>query len=228
MTTLRELVKDRRLYSVDANRSVLEAARYMMEHNVGAVPVLRDGDLAGILSERDIMNRVVAIGRTPGTTSVSEVMTPNPRCVAPTESIQSAARIMRDEDTGAVPVVENGKVLGMVTDRDIVIRAVADGGKMAAISSGMASIGDNGGGWVPYRTSKAALNMAWSCLALEAQARGIACVLLSPGWVKTRMGGAGAEITSEQSVSDMRALVERLSIEDTGKFLRRDGSERPW
>jgi NAD(P)-dependent dehydrogenase (short-subunit alcohol dehydrogenase family) len=105
---------------------------------------------------------------------------------------------------------------------------IAEGGKMIAISSGMASIGDNSGGWVPYRTSKAALNMAWSCLALEAQARGIACVLLSPGWVKTRMGGAGAEITTEQSVSDMRALIERLSMSDTGKFLRRNGSELPW
>ena len=62
--------------------------------------------------------------------NIREIMTPNPRCVAPNESIQSAARIMRDEDTGAVPVVENGKVLGMVTDRDIVIRAVADGAQM--------------------------------------------------------------------------------------------------
>ena len=59
--------------------------------------------------------------------NIREVMTPNPRCVTPNETIQVAARIMRDEDTGAVPVVENGKVLGMVTDRDIVIRAVADG-----------------------------------------------------------------------------------------------------
>jgi NAD(P)-dependent dehydrogenase (short-subunit alcohol dehydrogenase family) len=106
--------------------------------------------------------------------------------------------------------------------------SMADGGKMLAISSGMGSIGDNGGGWVPYRTSKAALNMAWSCLALEARSRGIACVLLSPGWVKTRMGGAGAEITSEESVSAMRALIERLTIDDTGKFMRRNGSELPW
>jgi len=78
-------------------------------------------------------------------------------------------------------------------------------GKAIAISSGMGSIGDNGGGWVPYRTSKAALNMAWSSLAMEAKPRGVTCVLLSPGWVKTRMGGAGAEITSEESVGDMRA-----------------------
>jgi NAD(P)-dependent dehydrogenase (short-subunit alcohol dehydrogenase family) len=105
---------------------------------------------------------------------------------------------------------------------------MARGGKMVAISSGMASIGENGGGWVPYRTSKAALNMAWSCLALEAKSRGIACVALSPGWVKTRMGGSGAEITPEQSVSDMRALIERLTIGDTGHFLRRNGSELPW
>ena len=102
------------------------------------------------------------------------------------------------------------------------------GGKAIAISSGMGSIGDNGGGWVPYRTSKAALNMAWSCLAMEAKPRGVTAVVLSPGWVKTRMGGSGAQITAQQSVSDMRALIDRLTIDDTGKFLRRNGSELPW
>ena len=105
---------------------------------------------------------------------------------------------------------------------------MADGGKMIAISSGMGSIDENSGGWVPYRTSKAALNMAWSCLALEARGRAVSCVLLSPGWVKTRMGGAGAEITSEESVSAMRALIEHLTIDDSGRFLRRDGSPLPW
>ena len=106
--------------------------------------------------------------------------------------------------------------------------SIAKGGKMIAISSGMASIGDNGGGWVPYRTSKAALNMAWSSLAIEARSRGLTVVVLSPGWVKTRMGGGGADITPEESVTDMRALIDRLSIDDSGKFLRRDGSELPW
>src|SRR5690349_3213536 len=105
---------------------------------------------------------------------------------------------------------------------------MATGGKMIAISSGMGSIGDNGGGWVPYRTSKAALNMAWSSLALEAKSRGVACVALSPGWVKTDMGGAGAEITPQESVHDIRALIERLTIDDSGKFLRRNGSELAW
>jgi NAD(P)-dependent dehydrogenase (short-subunit alcohol dehydrogenase family) len=105
---------------------------------------------------------------------------------------------------------------------------MSKGGKVIAISSGMGSIGDNGGGWVPYRTSKAALNMAWNCLALEAKPSGVTAVVLSPGWVKTRMGGRGAEITPEQSVGDMRALIDRLTIEDTGRFLRRNGSELPW
>lgn len=105
---------------------------------------------------------------------------------------------------------------------------LVDGGKMIAISSGLGSIGDIGGGWIPYRTSKAALNMAWRCLALEAKPRGVTAVALSPGWVKTRMGGAGAEITPEQSVGDMRRLIERLTIADSGRFLRRDGSEIPW
>lgn len=59
---------------------------------------------------------------------VSDVMTPNPRTVQLSDTLQAAATIMRDEDTGAVPVVEDGShVVGMITDRDIVIRAIADG-----------------------------------------------------------------------------------------------------
>ena len=59
--------------------------------------------------------------------NVREVMTTNPRCVSPNDTIQIAARIMKEEDTGVVPIVENGRPVGVITDRDIVIRAVADG-----------------------------------------------------------------------------------------------------
>lgn len=58
---------------------------------------------------------------------IRDVMTPNPRCVSPDDSIQSAAQIMRDEDTGVVPVCDNGRAVGIVTDRDIVVRAIAEG-----------------------------------------------------------------------------------------------------
>ena len=105
---------------------------------------------------------------------------------------------------------------------------MATNGKMIAISSGMGSIGENDGGWIPYRTSKAALNMAWSSLALDARTRGVTCVLFDPGWVKTRMGGSGAQITAEESVSALRASIDRLTIADSGRFLRRNGSQIPW
>ena len=59
--------------------------------------------------------------------NIRDVMTTNPRTVSPNEPIQNAARIMRDEDTGAVPVVDNGRTVGILTDRDIVVRAVAEG-----------------------------------------------------------------------------------------------------
>jgi CBS domain-containing protein len=61
---------------------------------------------------------------------IRDVMTPNPTTMAPDDSIQNAARIMRDQDTGVVPVVDNGRPIGMITDRDIVVRAVADGSQL--------------------------------------------------------------------------------------------------
>jgi CBS domain-containing protein len=63
--------------------------------------------------------------------NIREVMTPNPRSVSPNDSIQNAACIMRDEDAGAVPVVDNGRAIGIVTDRDIVVRVVAQGGQLS-------------------------------------------------------------------------------------------------
>jgi len=65
--------------------------------------------------------------------NVRDVMTSNPRTVSPGDSIQVAARIMKEEDCGVVPVVENGKAVGIITDRDIVIRAVASGGGDRAV-----------------------------------------------------------------------------------------------
>ena len=126
MTTLRELVKDRRVYSVDVTRTVLEAARYMMEHNVGAVPVLRSGALVGILSERDIMNRVVAVGRTPGTTAVSEVMTANPRAVDADESIEECLFIMREFGFRHLPIVDGNQLRGLVSLRDVLMHQAAE------------------------------------------------------------------------------------------------------
>lgn len=126
MATLRELVKDRKVYSIDAARTVLDAARFMMEHNVGALPVLRNGDLVGILSERDIMNRVVAVGRTPGTTAVSEVMTANPRAVPADETIEECLFIMREFGFRHLPIVDGKDLKGLVSLRDVLMHRAAE------------------------------------------------------------------------------------------------------
>jgi NAD(P)-dependent dehydrogenase (short-subunit alcohol dehydrogenase family) len=112
--------------------------------------------------------------------------------------------------------------------RGLLPKVAASGGKLIAVTSGMGSLSDTSGGWIPYRTSKAALNMGWRSLSLEARAEKVVMAMISPGWVKTRMGGAGAELTPEESVTAMRGLIEKLTVDDSGKFLRRDGSEIPW
>jgi NAD(P)-dependent dehydrogenase (short-subunit alcohol dehydrogenase family) len=100
---------------------------------------------------------------------------------------------------------------------------------IVTITSGMGSLTDNtSGGSIAYRSSKAAVNMAMRSVAAELAPRGIICVVVNPGWVRTRMGGAGAPLPVEDSAAAMRALFERLRPRDGGKFFNYDGSEHPW
>jgi CBS domain-containing protein len=126
MPLIYDLVKDRRVYSVDADSSVLEAARFMMEHNIGALPVLRNGELVGIFSERDIMNRVVAIGRSPGTTKVAEVMTSNPKAVSVDETVENSLFIMREHGFRHLPITDGKQLKGLVSLRDLLLRYVKE------------------------------------------------------------------------------------------------------
>jgi CBS domain-containing protein len=125
MAPIYDLVKDRRVYSIDAERTVLEAARFMMEHHIGALPVLRNGELVGIFSERDVMNRVVAVGRMPGTTKVSEVMTANPKAVSVDETIENCLFLMREFGFRHLPITDGKELKGLVSSRDILLRYVA-------------------------------------------------------------------------------------------------------
>jgi len=125
MALIYDLVKDRRVYSIEADSTVLEGARFMMEHNIGALPVLRNGQLAGIFSERDIMNRVVAVGRMPGTTKISEVMTANPKAVNVQETIENCMFLMREFGFRHIPIVDGKELKGLVSLRDILLRYVA-------------------------------------------------------------------------------------------------------
>ena len=101
------------------------------------------------------------------------------------------------------------------------------GGKLIAISTRMASLADNSsGGFLAYRSSKSALNMAWKTLALANP--DLVCVPLHPGWVKTRMGGANAPVTPEQSISGMRQVIDGLSAKESGEFFDYQGQRVPW
>jgi NAD(P)-dependent dehydrogenase (short-subunit alcohol dehydrogenase family) len=96
------------------------------------------------------------------------------------------------------------------------------------MSSRLGSIEETTGETLPYATSKAALNLLAKGLARTLAPRGITVVALSPGWVKTDMGGESAPLTPEASVRGLRRVIEDLRPADSGKFLAYDGSRIPW
>ncbi len=101
--------------------------------------------------------------------------------------------------------------------------------KLITISSLMGSIENNtSGGNTIYRSSKTAVNSVMRGLTAEFRDKGIAVRVLHPGWVQTDMGGANADITTEQSVSGMRSVIDELSMASTGTFYDYAGNELPW
>ncbi|MFQ5973203.1 MAG: SDR family oxidoreductase [Alphaproteobacteria bacterium] len=112
-----------------------------------------------------------------------------------------------------------------------VIDSVLAGGRkaMAFLSSGMGSIGENtSGGSYIYRTSKAALNAGVRSLAIDYRRAGLTAVVLHPGWVRTDMGGPGATLSPEESVTGMRRVIAGLGPGDSGRFFNHDGSYISW
>jgi CBS domain-containing protein len=84
-----DLICNQVTISAEAHQTVLEVASLMVEHNIGAVPVLQEGQLTGIFSERDLMRRVVVAGFDPARTPVREVMTENPLTIAPDDALET-------------------------------------------------------------------------------------------------------------------------------------------
>lgn len=106
--------------------------------------------------------------------------------------------------------------------------AASDGKVMAFTSSIMASLARSPSGAYAYRSSKTALNMAVTCLTKDVADRGIATVLLHPGWVRTDMGGSNADIDAETSATGMKQVVDGLTMDRSGAFLNYDGTEIDW
>lgn len=101
--------------------------------------------------------------------------------------------------------------------------------RIVNITSRMGSIGDNSsGGAYAYRASKAALNMVTRSMAVDLRPEGFTCVVLHPGWVRTAMGGSRAPLTPTESVRGMLAVIDGLSVEDSGGFFDYQGRTVPW
>ena len=116
---IRNLIARQKILTTGPETTIGEIARLMKKNVVGAVMVVRsDGALAGIFTERDALFRVLAEGRDPKTTRVAEVMTPHPQTISPDKPFGHAMLMMHDGGFRHVPVVENGRPVGMVSARD--------------------------------------------------------------------------------------------------------------
>ena len=107
------------VHQVDPKASALEAAQRMNEVKIGSLIVLRDGQLAGIVTERDLLTRVVAVRRDPETTPVQDVMTHDVLTCTPHTSISEARRIMRQKRVRHLPVCDDDRIVGMVSIGDL-------------------------------------------------------------------------------------------------------------
>jgi len=123
-----ELIKDQSVITAAPEQTVLEVARLMVDHNIGAVPVLENGRLVGIFSERDLMRRVVVGNKDPSGTRVGQVMTEDPMTVAENDSLETCMTLMRRHGFRHLPVCRDRELRGLVSLRDIVLRDLDEKG----------------------------------------------------------------------------------------------------
>jgi len=114
------------VHSVTPDVSVTECVRRMNELKIGAMLVMEGGTLAGIFTERDAMTRVLGGGLDPTQTSVAEVMSSDPVCVSPSTTVEEARALVTTKRIRHLPVVESGKVVGMVSSGDLTHWLVRD------------------------------------------------------------------------------------------------------
>jgi len=126
MHAISDLIKGREILSITSGQLVMEAVQYMVDHHIGAVPVLRHGELVGIFSERDLMVRVVAEGRSAATTLVDAVMTPDPLAVSPETALEECMILMKAHGFRHLPICDHRKLTGMISLRDLLLHDVEE------------------------------------------------------------------------------------------------------
>lgn len=114
-----EIVKGQPVYVVQESNSILDAARYMTKYQIGAVPVLAEGDVVGIISERDVMIRVVAQGMDPASTEVGEIMTKKVAVLGEEYTYKDALAIMEQLHIRHLPVMTGTRLVGCISIRKL-------------------------------------------------------------------------------------------------------------
>ncbi len=112
------------VWSVDADASVFEALDYMAEKNIGAVIVVHDGEFVGIMSERDYARKIILMSRASRDTRVSEIMTPEPVCVGPLDTVGFCMQLMTDHRIRHLPVTDGGELVGLISIGDVVYAVI--------------------------------------------------------------------------------------------------------
>jgi CBS domain-containing protein len=144
-STISAILKNKagEVWSTTPSTSVYEAIEMMAEREVGALPVMEQGQLRGILSERDYARKIILMGRSSKETPVSDIMTANPITVTPQQTVVDCMRIVTDKRIRHLPVVENGKLTGMISIGDLVNWVISEQEQtirhLEAYISGMAS-----------------------------------------------------------------------------------------
>ena len=117
--------KGRDIFSVQPDHTVIDAIAKMAEFNIGALLVMQDSKLMGIISERDYRNKVILKGRTSKDTKVDEIMSSNVVCVKPTDSVNLCMQLITNKKIRHLPVMENEHVVGVISIGDVVKTVIA-------------------------------------------------------------------------------------------------------
>jgi CBS domain-containing protein len=128
MKTVEKIFKDKEtvVYATISSSSVLDALQIMMEKNISALLIIENDQLLGIFTERDYARKIILKGKSSKETLIKDVMTVNPHTITPNEKIDNCMELMTNNHFRHLPVVENGKVLGMVSIGDLVKFIIED------------------------------------------------------------------------------------------------------
>ena len=129
MKTVAQLLKlktEQKVHTIDSHQTVFEALLLMAKENVGALPVLEEGQIAGIISERDYARKLVLKGRSSMATPVKEIMNSPVITVDSHQNVQTCMNIMTDKHLRHLPVFEDGKLLGLLSIGDLVKESIAE------------------------------------------------------------------------------------------------------